>query len=68
MTKLIINSISALMVAVFFMALLYTMPKAIMDTSQMTVRYALLNLFFLSWFTILFKGTIVRRENFDAGE
>ena len=68
MTKLIINSVAAVMVAVFFMALVYTIPKAIMDTSQMTVRYALLNLFFLSWFTILFKGTIIRRENGNVGE
>lgn len=58
MMKAIINGISAIAALSAFFSLMYTVPKAIIVTSQISVRAALLNIFFLVWFTIMFQGTV----------
>jgi len=62
----IINALAALASAGLFIALLYTMPKAIIQFGTADVKYAALNVFLLAWFTILFKATAGKEEETDG--
>ena len=53
----VINLISAIFVLGFYMALAYTVPKAIATFGIVEIRMALLNIFFIVWFGLLFKAT-----------
>lgn len=62
----IINSIAALITAALFIALMYTVPVAIFKTDAYNIRLALLNVFLLAWFTILFLGTVQKGGSLNA--
>ena len=49
------RTLLALLVTLSFFALVITIPGAIIYTSANTVRAALINIFFLFWFVILFS-------------
>ncbi len=61
----VVNVVSAIFVLGFFMALIYTVPKAISTFGIIEIKIALMNVFFLVWFGFLFKAT--KGENEDVG-
>ena len=63
----IINTIAALITAGLFFALLYTMPKAIIQFGVDDVKYAVLNIFLMVWFMFLFKATTAGKGGEDNG-
>ena len=58
----IINIISAIFITGLFMALLYTVPKAIATVSAADIKFAVLNVFFLVWFAFLAKATYTEEK------
>ena len=63
----IINTIAAFITLALFFALLYTMPKAIIQFGVENVKYAVLNIFLMVWFMFLFKATTAGKGGEDNG-
>ena len=59
----VVNLVSAILVFGFYIALIYTVPKAIATFGIVEIRIAMLNIFFLVWFGLLFKATKGECEN-----
>jgi len=49
------KTLLAMLVTISFFGLVITIPGAIIYTSANTIRAALLNIFFMLWFVVLFS-------------
>lgn len=59
----IVNIVSAFLVLALFAALIYTVPKAISTFEMADIKIALLDVFYMIWFGLLFKTTKGENEN-----